>query len=167
MHINPDTKTNLQVDVFQKTIYAIVHNPIQKATEYLEQRKINTRLLPDESYWYDTLPDAVVFMDSERKLINRRIIRPVNGSPKAKNQGRLINSIYDRSFKQELDTVFVHEGVINALSMPAQRKTNLRTEKNYAGMSMVDMWYWRSTMIMRAINALSISKLLFFPTNMT
>ena len=130
MHINPDTKTNLQVDVFQKTIYAIVHNPIQKATEYLEQRKINTRLLPDESYWYDTLPDAVVFMDSERKLINRRIIRPVNGSPKAKNQGRLINSIYDRSFKQELDTVLVHEGVINALSMPAHSSIALFSTEN-------------------------------------
>ncbi len=107
-----------KIDDFQKTIYAISQNPVEKAKEYLAQRKINDKLLPIGSYMYDSIHDAVAFVDSDKKLINRRMIRVAKGSPKAKNQGTLNGSIYDKLFKPELDTVFLHEGVINALSMP-------------------------------------------------
>lgn len=119
LHITNDPLNNLPVlDKFQKTIYAITNNPIQTATEYLSKRNINTKALPKGSYYYDSLSKSVVFFDSESKLINRRIINPVNGSPKAKNQGKLTGSIYDKLFNPESDTVYIFEGVINVLSMP-------------------------------------------------
>ncbi len=101
----------------QKMIFAIKNNPVEKATSYLQSRKIDTNLLPDGSYFYDKLQNSVVFLDSAQKLINRRIITPTPSTPKAKNIGTLNGSIYDALFKPSLDTVFLHEGVINTLSM--------------------------------------------------
>ena len=111
-NIDPPT-----LDPVQKTILAIKNNPIDKATEYLKQRKINTSQLPKGSYWYDSVYDAVVFLDSEEKLINRRIIHPKNGNPKANNLGKVTESIYIDTYKKDFDTVFLHEGVLNAISM--------------------------------------------------
>ena len=39
------------------------------------------------------------------------------GKPKAKNNGTLNGSIYDKMYFPDFDTVFIQEGVINALSM--------------------------------------------------
>jgi hypothetical protein len=72
----------------------------------------------------------VVFIDSEKRLINRRMIAPVNGSPKAKNQGSLQDSIYTALFNPEADKVFIHEGVINALSMPDYSSITIFSTEN-------------------------------------
>ena len=106
------------MSTFDKTIFAITNNPIHKATAYLKTRGIDTELLPLESYWYDTHANAIVFMDAQNQLINRRMLQPEQGKPKAKNQGLLNESIYDKLFKPQMGTVFIHEGIINALSMP-------------------------------------------------
>jgi len=108
-----------ELSKFEKTVFAIKENPLQKATRYLVSRKIKTKSLPKGSYYYDSWHKAVAFFDSEEKFINRRIIEPVNGSPKSWNKNGLKNCIYDKQFKPEFDTVFVHEGVINVLSIPS------------------------------------------------
>lgn len=108
-------KNNL--NQFDKTLYAIKSNNNLKAQQYLESRHINTRILPKNSYYYDSLLNAVVFLDSEQRLINRRLITPEDGKPKALNKGVLNGSLYTKLFKPELETVYIHEGVINALSM--------------------------------------------------
>lgn len=112
----PPLKSNL--NQFEKTIYAIKCNNIRKATDYLKQRHVNIKLLPKHSYYYDSLQHAVVFLDSDEKLINKRFIEQKNDSPKALNKGQLNESIYSALYKPDLDTLYIHEGVINALSMP-------------------------------------------------
>lgn len=114
----------------EKTAFAIKNNPKQNATEYLQSRDINTSLLPNDSYYYDSHTNAVVFIDAEHKLINRRMINPAMGYPKAKNQGSLNDSIYDKVFNTNSDTVFIHEGVINALSMPHHSSIALFSTEN-------------------------------------
>ena len=58
------------------------------------------------------------------------MINPEQGQPKAKNQGVLNESIYDILFKPESDTVFIHEGIINALSMPEYSSIALFSTEN-------------------------------------
>ena len=111
---------------FDKMLYAIKTNPIKKASDYLKSREIDTESLPHGSYWYDSHSDAIVFTDSDNRLINRRMIKPEQGKPKAKNQGLLNESIYNKLFKPQADTVFIHEGVINALSMPKPYKAPIK-----------------------------------------
>lgn len=128
--ITPVLYSTNAMSSFDKTVFAIKNNPIHKATEYLTNRGIDVNKLPKESYWYDTHVNAVVFIDSLKQLLNRRMIAPVNGSPKAKNQGTLNGSIYIKLYYPELDTIFLHEGVINALSMPEYSCISLFSTEN-------------------------------------
>ncbi|MDA3952161.1 MAG: CHC2 zinc finger domain-containing protein [Bacteroidales bacterium] len=115
---------------FEKTVYAIKCNNIQKATNYLEQRHINTTVLPKHAYYYDSLQHAVIFFDSDEKLINKRLIEHENRNPKALNKGQLNESIYSALFKPDLDALYIHEGVINALSMPEYSSIALFSTEN-------------------------------------
>jgi len=124
----PPLKSNL--NQFEKTIYAIKCNNIRKATDYLKQRHVNTKALPKHSYYYDSLQHAVVFFDSDERLINKRFIEQKNGSPKALNKGQLNESIYSALFKPDLETLFIHEGVINALSMPEHSSIAIFSSEN-------------------------------------
>ena len=110
----PEIKTD-----FSKSIYAIQQNSKQPATEYLQSRNIETDKLPKESYFYDSYKKAVVFIDSTQMLINKRIISPVDGGPKSlmTKDSILNNSIYDKTFDSKQNTVYIVEGVINALSL--------------------------------------------------
>ena len=129
--ITPVLPTNhKQLSAFEKTLFAIKNNPTQKASDYLTSRGIDTKLLPKKSFWYDSLLNAIVFIDAKSQLINRRIINPKQGEPKAKNNGTLNESIYDSLFKSESDTVFIHEGIINALSMPEHSSIALFSTEN-------------------------------------
>ncbi len=118
------------MSAFDKTLFAIKNNPIDKASAYLHTRSIDTQLLPTESYMYDSHANAIVFVDANNQLINRRMIQAEQGKPKAKNQGLLNESIYDKLFKLDADTVFIHEGVINALSMPQYSTIALFSTEN-------------------------------------
>ena len=79
-------------------LFAIRNNPLTKASEYLKSRGIDADSLPQGSYWYDSLSNATVFTDTNNQLINRRIINPEEGKPKAKNNGTLNESIYSYNF---------------------------------------------------------------------
>ncbi len=111
----PSSKTN--TSAFDKMLFAIRNNPLTKASEYLQSRGIDAESLPQGSYWYDSLSNAIVFTDTNDKLINRRMINPEKGKSKARNNGTLNESIYDKMFFPDFDVVFLQEGVINALSM--------------------------------------------------
>ncbi len=103
---------------FEKMLFAIKNNPKETATDYLKSRGISfIDALPDDSYWYDSHADAIVFTDANNQLINRRMINPEKGKPKAKNNGTLNGSIYDKMYNPDYDVVFLQEGVVNALSM--------------------------------------------------
>ncbi len=45
------------------------------------------------------------------------MINPRKGNPKAKNNGTLNSSIYDRMYNPNYDVVFMQKGFVNALSM--------------------------------------------------
>jgi hypothetical protein len=120
----------IELTPFQKTIYAIKNNSRSKATLYLQSRNIDTLALPKTSYYYDSHSDAVVFLDSRQKLINRRMINPASNMPKAKNTGSLNGSIFDELYNSTSDTVYLHEGIVNALSMPKYSSIALFSTEN-------------------------------------
>jgi len=94
----------------------------QLAVAYLKSRSIDTAILPVRSFFqaekYNDLPEGVVFFDSEEKLLNKRYITNdlPKGVAKSFNYGELQNAVYDAVFISQQDTVYVTEGVINALS---------------------------------------------------
>jgi hypothetical protein len=110
----PEPETDLS-----KKIYAIKKNAKNKATEYLQSRKINTEKLPIDSYFYDDYFESVVFIDSENKLINQRVINPEPDKPKVmQSKGSILNNaLYDKTFNSKSETVFIVESPINALSL--------------------------------------------------
>jgi len=108
----PELKTDLS-----KTIYAIKKNSIAKATEYLNSRKVETDKLPKESYFYNSIENAVVFFDSDNQLINNRFITPENNLKVKMTKGsKLQNALYSKTYKTNSEIVYIVEGVINALS---------------------------------------------------
>ena len=110
----PEIKTDLS-----KTIYAISCNSLKPATEYLQSRNIDTHKLPENSYYYDKFSESVAFIDTEKKLINKRVIKPEAGKPKVMQaKGSILtNALYDKTYIPKNDTVFLVEGVINSLSL--------------------------------------------------
>jgi len=110
----PETKTDLS-----KTIFSIKKNSIEKATDYLKSRSIETEKLPKESYFYDAYSNAIVFVDANQTLVNKRFIAPEQGKPKViQAKGSILgNSLYTSVYKPESEKVFLVEGVINALSL--------------------------------------------------
>ena len=108
---------NADASILQKTIFAIQKNDITKATIYLKNRGILVDQLPKNSYYYDSYEDAVVVFDSKRVLANKRLINPPS-KQKARNvKGSVeLNAIYDCTFDPNKESVFITEGVINALS---------------------------------------------------
>jgi len=103
---------------FSKRIFAISKNSKKIATEYLESRNITTSKLPSGSYFYERYSESVVFVDSEKTLINKRIISPKEGSSKVLQvKGSILkNALYTQTYQHKKETVFITEGVINALS---------------------------------------------------
>jgi hypothetical protein len=85
----------------------------------MKSRGINPIEIPPGAYCYDSHYNAIAFLDNNERLINRRVFVPVNGSPKSLNKGELKNSVYTALYKSD-KKVFVHEGVINTMSMIRQ-----------------------------------------------
>ncbi len=116
----PANKKNF--NSFQKRMYAIENNSKKDAEKYLASRNIDIKNLPDGSFYQsnnsDGTPNSIVFFDSEKRLINERKLNTEKGQ--YKNTGQLYNSLYDSLYKPEEDWVFLVEGCINSLSIPAQ-----------------------------------------------
>lgn len=118
-------------EYFKKKIKSNSNKELAKG--YLMSRGINVKLLKDDFYFqataYEELPEGVVFFDSENKLLNKRYLSDdlPKGVAKAFNFGSLINSVYDSTFVPSDETVFVTEGVINALSFFSVSKSSVAT----------------------------------------
>lgn len=108
-----------QITDLSKKIYAIRLNDKSKAIEYLKSRKIQVEKLNKTSFYYDSFTNAVIFIDTNEKLINKRFINPKVGKPKAifDKGSKIKNAIYDKMFDSSKHTVFLVEGVINSLSL--------------------------------------------------
>ena len=107
---------------FQKKVYAIKQNPKKDAHAYLrDARHLNPEKLPNNAFYYDTYSDAVVFFDEKEQLINKRLINPEKGKGKTKalmqKGSKITNALYTATYIKENDTVYLAEGVINALSL--------------------------------------------------
>ena len=113
------------------TLNAICNNPKDKATKYLRSRGIDTDSLPDEAYCYDKFKNAVVFADSERVVLNRRLINPTQGESKARmTKYSGFDPLYDVLFKPESERVYLTEGVINSLSLIRNSTISIFTTSN-------------------------------------
>jgi len=116
---------------FSKIIKA--NSTKELAKGYLMSRGIKINLLKDDFYYqaaaYEELPEGVVFFDSEQKLLNKRYLSNdlPEGVGKSFNYGSLTNAVYDCTFVHGDKTVFVVEGVINALSFFSVNKSSIAT----------------------------------------
>lgn len=112
---NPKKQTD-----FTKKIYAISQNDKTPAADYLKSRAILADELPPDTFYYDSIGNAVVFVDSEKQLINKRFINPKPDQSKGLNEkdSKLNNAVFDKLYKPDKNTIFIFEGVINALSLP-------------------------------------------------
>jgi hypothetical protein len=108
-----------------KQIAAIKQNDKSVATKYLkEKRNINTDLCKG-FYYYENMyhpklrkkTRALIFLDSEEKLINCRAIDYDDPDLRYWNIGKATNTVFDEVFKPDLDSVFITEGVTNCLSL--------------------------------------------------
>lgn len=119
MEIVKNEPIKKDIESLSKTIFAIKQNNKSNATEYLKQRFINTDLLKNETYYYDKIENAIVFFDSVEHLANKRLIAPKEKQSKSKfvKDSTIVNSIYDKCFNSNCDTVFLTEGIINGFSL--------------------------------------------------
>ncbi|WP_209319799.1 toprim domain-containing protein [Ancylomarina longa] len=116
-----DSKSVLYRSTFEKQLYAIKNNSKQEAREYLEGRGIKCDKLPANAFYQnfsqDKKADAIVFLDSNEKLINKRFFEEKKDRDNYFNQGVLDNALYTKCFQDNMDTVFITEGVINTFSL--------------------------------------------------
>jgi len=96
-------------------------NDKTEADKYLQSRKLKTATYPENAFFYlNKYKDnshGVVFFSDDKKYINKRNITPAADEPKQFSFGTLINAVYNIPFNETLDTIFVTEGAINALSI--------------------------------------------------
>jgi len=91
-----------------------------KASKYLESRSLKLDLLPENSYYfldkYKKNTHGVAFVSSNSECINKRNFGP-GEYDKTFSYGAMTNSLYNCSFRKDSDSVYITEGVINALSI--------------------------------------------------
>ncbi|WP_010664403.1 CHC2 zinc finger domain-containing protein [Marinilabilia salmonicolor] len=108
---------------WEKRLYAIKNNSKTEAVSYLEhERSINANILPKGCFYYDSIRKAIVFPSHNEQLLNLRFLNPERGKSKAINltNGPLVRKkdcLYSACFNKNEKTVFITEGVINALSL--------------------------------------------------
>jgi hypothetical protein len=97
-----------------KLIFAIQNNNTEKAKKYLKTRG----LILDKKqglYYYDSFKNSVCFIDSSKQLVN---YRSIENNQKGFVKGSTIeNAIYDKTFIEDQNKVYITEGVINSLSL--------------------------------------------------
>lgn len=94
-----------------------------EAEKFLLSRFVVVSDLPENSYHqaspYKNLPSGVVFFDTEMRCLNKRYITnelPA-GVGKTFTYGQMLNSLYDKTYRPNLNDIYITEGVINALSL--------------------------------------------------
>ncbi len=118
-----DINKGKQFTEWEKKLFAIKNNPKDKATQYLtNERKINLGNVPKSAYYYDSYYNAIVFISHNCNMLNYRMINPQKGQSKSINKllddkHRMNEALYVESFNSKSNTVFITEGVINALSL--------------------------------------------------
>lgn len=120
-------------DTFRKTLYALKNNDPKPALEFLNKtRCIQTDTLPSGVVSYDKLMNAVVFIDSEKKLINKRYIEPKQGASKASfvKGSEIKNALFDKLYNPDQETIYITEGVINAISLSGLSSLAIFTTEN-------------------------------------
>jgi len=106
---------------FNYLLETALKNEKTAAAEYLESRAIDIMNLPDDSFFqlneYKEHPAGVVFFGSEKKCLNKRnFITPENGA-KQFNYPAIKNALYNCTYRDDSDSVYITEGVINAMSI--------------------------------------------------
>jgi len=124
-------KDDYKTVTIKSQIKAIRNNPKEKASTFLNSRKINVDDLPNNAYYYDSFQNAVVFIDSEQNVLNRRLIEPLNGETKARmSKYSGFDPIYDVLYDQERERVFLTEGIIDSLSLIKYSSLSIFTTSN-------------------------------------
>ncbi|PZX19999.1 Toprim domain-containing protein [Breznakibacter xylanolyticus] len=104
---------------FDKKVFAIQNNSKQLASQYLVSRGILVNELPEGAYYQsnneDKTVNRIVFIDSEKQLINSRKLTIEKGQ--YYNDGKLNNALYVEMYRPSDEWVFLVEGCINALSL--------------------------------------------------
>jgi len=117
--LEPKPSKGVGFSIFEKKIYAIRNNAKKQASLYLKTRGIDVGALPEGTFYQsnsqDGLTSGIVFVDSEKRLINTRKLTLDKGQ--YYNDGVLYNSLYDAMYNPTDDWVFLVEGCINALSL--------------------------------------------------
>lgn len=101
---------------FEQTKHAIKQNDNSPALDYLRNvRQVDIANSMRSHIYYDSHRHSVVFLDKKEHLINYRgIDKPDKGNAK---ESILKNAVFDKTFKKENATVYLTEGVINALTL--------------------------------------------------
>jgi len=111
---------NCNNNALTRRIKAIKNNDKKEASQYLkDQRKINIDAIPKDSYYFNSYKENkwVCFIDNEEKLIN---LRGINNSDKKNAKGSIVkDALYTGGLKSDIDTIFLVESPINALSSPS------------------------------------------------
>jgi predicted P-loop ATPase len=125
-----DSRDTKPTDVGRQ-LNAICKNGKEKATAYLKSRAIDVENLPENAYCYDKFRDAVVFSDSEKKVLNRRLIHPAMGKSKARmTKYSGFDPLYDLLYDKRKKRVYLTEGVINSLSLTGYSAISVFTTSN-------------------------------------
>ena len=111
-------------------IDAIKRNSKDKATSFLKSRNIMTDRLPNNAYYYDSYLNAVVFIDSNKNVINRRLIKPKDGSKARMSKYSGYDPIYDSLYIAHEQRVYITEGVIDSLSLVGKSTISIFTTSN-------------------------------------
>ena len=120
----------VRISSITKQVDAIKSNTRDQGKSFLKSRHINTDLLPNNSYYYDSYLNAVVFLDSEEKVINRRLIAPKDGSKARMSKYSGYNPIYGSLYISNEKRVYITEGVIDSLSLFGKSTISIFTTSN-------------------------------------
>ncbi len=109
-------KTDVTETKLSKLIWAIKQNDNAPAIEYLEKKRgIKLTETLKKAIFYDSFKHSVVFFDRIEQLVN---YRGINSTAKGNTKGsKLTNAVFDNTLRKDAQTVFITEGVINALSL--------------------------------------------------
>jgi len=120
---------------WEKKQYAIKNNAKAKAAQYLsEVRKIDVKKVPGSAFFYDSYYNAAVFISSNGYLLNYRMFAPKEGQSKSINlcaEGHpMSEALYAETYNPKSDTIFITEGVINALSLYPRSAISVFSSQN-------------------------------------
>jgi len=116
-----------QNDIFNFLLKNILSNQDKtNSINFLKERKI---VVPstffEHSEKYKDYPEGVVFLDSLKKLINKRYFKKHENLNKMFMFGSGRNAVYDKAFNSKSEDIYITEGVINTLSLYMIKKSSI------------------------------------------